>query len=668
MATKEEGGRLPPTAEEVAPEVEEAAPSTGTGGFRPYKGNTNTNAAISSEMKASTEGAFPEANMAAPVTEQRAASPAATPQPAMSPPLPVSAGAVATPTSAAAIAARVGQPAGPGQRIEVPSGQQLAGQRLESVGQRQESVGQRHSFPGGQRLESLAGNLGSVMASSNNTLDSMRALGSISSGGVVPAAMQLAQRGAMAGYTHPLLQQQYLSSIPWLLRMQGAQQAMFPGGQQVDGAAHAAAQLPLSMPPEGEAMFNTNSVSSKSPEQQAGFPPLSKKRKSSSGRTMLGMALNGEASQKYSLSQSDEDDDNTRADEDEGDMDDKVKRRLAQNREAARKSRQRRKAYVQNLEEEVRQLRQSKSLPAQALAAQSSSLGATGSLGGAATALGLGPDATSLFSAMMQRLPPGSLPDSSGLMGSLRSSNRPSFLASGAGAGDALAQQNHEVLQAFDKWRAEHVATVLGVRQAVNEGANDATLRPLIEEARSQLWTLFAMKKAVVCSESVLLIMNLEHLLPPERLYAWLGGLRASNACNGLLTKLADMGLGTQQRMKLEALRESLLQQENSLGRGYSEVLTELGARAAQQPVLLPGQHADKRVWNSPDILGKLDAMRMTLLRGDNVWEQFLEQTEGFLSLRQYAVAVTALMETSLQLQNLHLPWLQLLRRPTSGE
>jgi hypothetical protein len=54
----------------------------------------------------------------------------------------------------------------------------------------------------------------------------------------------------------------------------------------------------------------------------------------------------------------------------------------------------------------------------------------------------------------------------------------------------------------------------------------------------------------------------------------------------------------------------------------------------------------------------------MTLLRGDNVWEQFLEETERFLTLRQYAVAVIALMETSLQLQNLHLPWLSLLRRP----
>lgn len=56
-------------------------------------------------------------------------------------------------------------------------------------------------------------------------------------------------------------------------------------------------------------------------------------------------------------------------------------------------------------------------------------------------------------------------------------------------------------------------------------------------------------------------------------------------------------------------MQESLLQQENSLGRGYSEVLAELGARAAQQPVLLPGQLPDKRIWDSPDILGKLDAM-----------------------------------------------------------
>ena len=59
---------------------------------------------------------------------------------------------------------------------------------------------------------------------------------------------------------------------------------------------------------------------------------------------------------------------------------------------------------------------------------------------------------------------------------------------------------------------------------------------------------------------------------------------------------------------------------------------------------------------------------RMTLLQADSVWEQYLEQTERLLTMRQYAVAVMGLMETSLQLQNLHHPWLALLRRPAANE
>ena len=59
---------------------------------------------------------------------------------------------------------------------------------------------------------------------------------------------------------------------------------------------------------------------------------------------------------------------------------------------------------------------------------------------------------------------------------------------------------------------------------------------------------------------------------------------------------------------------------------------------------------------------------RMTLLQADSVWEQYLEHTERLLTMRQYAVAVMGLMETSLQLQNLHHPWLALLRRPAANE
>ena len=84
-------------------------------------------------------------------------------------------------------------------------------------------------------------------------------------------------------------------------------------------------------------------------------------------------------------------------------------------------------------------------------------------------------------------------------------------------------------MQAFNKWRSEHTTTVLSVRQAVNDGAtSEGMLRQLVEEARGQLWTLFAMKKAVICSESVLIIMNMEHLLPAVSLRCTHDALRVS--------------------------------------------------------------------------------------------------------------------------------------------
>lgn len=66
-----------------------------------------------------------------------------------------------------------------------------------------------------------------MMSSSNGaSLEALRALSSINSSGIVPALGQLAQRGAMGGYPAAMLQQpgmqQYLSNLPWMLRMQVA--------------------------------------------------------------------------------------------------------------------------------------------------------------------------------------------------------------------------------------------------------------------------------------------------------------------------------------------------------------------------------------------------------------------------------------------------------------
>jgi hypothetical protein len=144
----------------------------------------------------------------------------------------------------------------------------------------------------------------------------------------------------------------------------------------------------------------------------------------------------------------------------------------------------------------------------------------------------------------------------------------------------AVGTSKLSALQAFEKWRAEHFQTALNIRYhlegfvpsqsgglpaaggpvptAGSGREGEETLGHLVEEARAQIWTLFAMKKAVIYSESVLLILSLEHLLPSERMYAWLGTLRASDACQGLLSKMEET-LAAPQTRKLMALKVELL-------------------------------------------------------------------------------------------------------------
>ena len=99
--------------------------------------------------------------------------------------------------------------------------------------------------------------------------------------------------------------------------------------------------------------------------------------------------------------------------------------------------------------------------------------------------------------------------------------------------------------------------------------------------------------------------------------------------------------------------------------RAYQCTMTDNGHHRGQPGSCIFAEAASKRA--DPD--SALPACRrMTLLQADSVWEQYLEQTERLLTMRQYAVAVMGLMETSLQLQSLHHPWLALLRRPAANE
>ena len=61
-------------------------------------------------------------------------------------------------------------------------------------------------------------------------------------------------------------------------------------------------------------------------------------------------------------------------------------------------------------------------------------------------------------------------------------------------------QQGHQtssIVSAFNRWRLEHALVAVRVREALNTNAPDATVRALVDEARGQLWALFAMKKVL---------------------------------------------------------------------------------------------------------------------------------------------------------------------------
>ncbi|KAK9809192.1 hypothetical protein WJX72_011118 [[Myrmecia] bisecta] len=516
-----------------------------------------------------------------------------------------------------------------------------------------------------------------------------------------------------------------------------------PGKSSMAGMQHwstSSAPPPASRPPAthaSQAGYSQQHAQQHHLNQLAGWPKslpqggMAAKRKrkdggsGAAGSDRVSPFGNQRGASKASASSGDEDDNVGGANNEPsevGELKDLNKRRLEQNREAARKSRQRRKAYVVSLEEELQRLRcevmqlggsanmagpqlsdqhPSITLPAPShstllsgdvldtsrhrrpadailpgfstdahragnsglqaavraaraatLLARESSTHPTGAAGGM-----LPRSDGAQWSALQQML--AASPGSSGATPAAQPSGSMS-----PGAAERLSQRTG-MLQAFANWRESHAATALEIRRLVNGEGNEDGLLQLVDQARGQLLGLFGLKKAIVSSEHAPLILGLEHLLPEERLFAWLGTYRASDACHGLATKLNSQ-LDDMQRLKLAALKESLVQQEKTIGRGYEDVVCELREKASREATRLPatdsGDSTGDGVWEAPDTLGKLQALRMLLLRADGLWEQFLEETERQLTLRQYAVAVISMAEMTAHLQNLHLPWMKLMR------
>ncbi|XP_038999101.1 transcription factor TGA9-like [Hibiscus syriacus] len=209
-------------------------------------------------------------------------------------------------------------------------------------------------------------------------------------------------------------------------------------------------------------------------------------------------------------------------------LDAKTLRRLAQNREAARKSRLRKKAYVQQLESSRIKLTQ---LEQDLQRARSQGF----FLGGCAGAVG--------------------------------------NISSGVAIFDVE----------YSRWLEDDQRHMLELRTGLNAHLSDSDLRIIVDSYISHYDEIFRLKVAAAKADVFHLITGM-WTTPAERCFLWMGGFRPSELIKMLISQLDP--LTEQQVMGIYSLQHSSQQAEEALTQGLEQLQQSLTDTIAGRPVV----------------------------------------------------------------------------------
>ncbi|KAL5553484.1 hypothetical protein UlMin_040885 [Ulmus minor] len=281
----------------------------------------------------------------------------------------------------------------------------------------------------------------------------------------------------------------------------------------------------------------------------------------------------------------------------------KTLRRLAQNREAARKSRLRKKAYVQQLETSRIRLAQ--------------------------------------------------------LEQELQQSRQQGLFVSNGFSGDNHLMAGNGAL-AFDmdytRWLDDQQRLVNDLRSAVNSHMGDNELRVLVDAVMSHYDEVFRMKN-VGAKADVFHMLSGMWKSPAERCFMWLGGFRSSEVLKILGNHLEP--LTDQQLMGICNLQQSSQQAEDALSQGM-EALQQSLVETLSSATLGPagsGNVADY-MGQMAIAMGKLATLENFLYQADLLRQQTLHQLHRILTTRQAARALLVINDYFSRLRALSSLWL----------
>ncbi|KAK3230782.1 hypothetical protein Dsin_002663 [Dipteronia sinensis] len=296
----------------------------------------------------------------------------------------------------------------------------------------------------------------------------------------------------------------------------------------------------------------------------------------------------------------------SRSDEEANKPAEKIQRRLAQNREAARKSRLRKKAYVQQLESSRLKLAQLEQ---------------------------------ELERTRHQGVYVGSSIDGSrlGFSGNVN----PAITAFEMEYGHWVEEQNRQISE---------------LRNALQAHITDIELHILVESGLNHYCSLFRMK-ADVAKADVFYLISGTWRTSTERFFQWIGGFRPSELLNILIPHIEP--LTDQQLGDVGNLQQSSRQAEDALTQGMDKLQETLAQSIA-------ADQWSQGIYQSEiaAAMEKLEAVEGFVNQADHLRQQTMQQMSRILTIRQSARALLALGEYLYRLRALSSLWAARPREP----
>ncbi|XVF00219.1 hypothetical protein REPUB_Repub03eG0266300 [Reevesia pubescens] len=291
------------------------------------------------------------------------------------------------------------------------------------------------------------------------------------------------------------------------------------------------------------------------------------------------------------------------SDRSKSNMEQKTLRRLAQNREAARKSRLRKKAYVQQLESSRLKLTQ-----------------------------------------LEQELQ--------------RARQQGIFISS---SGDQSHAMGGNGAMAFDveyaRWLEEQNRQINDLRTAVNSHASDAELRIIVDGVMVHYDEIFRLKSNAAKADVFHLLSGMWKT-PAERFFLWLGGFRSSELLKLLVNQLEP--LTEQQLGGIGNLQQSSQQAEDALSQGMEALQQSLAETLSTGSLGSSGSSGNvaNYMGQMAMAMGKLGTLEGFIRQADNLRQQTLQQMLRILTTRQSARALLAIHDYFSRLRALSTLWL----------